>query len=168
VAETTRSASVSLRHSEFDEFLFASVGEDGNGMLLSVVSALARLDVDPWQEAAKLAGLPGETATERLASLLAALPDRGSAQRDPGTIAARLVALLPSQASSKIAVREALLSAGAVTSFWAVIYVIFMAFVLSAQFIVTRHQLAAQVDSAEAPASSTVFTTMPPPSSSQR
>jgi hypothetical protein len=27
-------------------------------MLLSVVSALARLDLDPWQEAASLTGLP--------------------------------------------------------------------------------------------------------------
>ena len=34
-------------------------------MLLSVLSALARLDIDPWQEAAQLAGLPGETATRR-------------------------------------------------------------------------------------------------------
>jgi hypothetical protein len=32
-------------------------------MLLSVVSALARLNVDPWQEATQSAGLPGDTAT---------------------------------------------------------------------------------------------------------
>jgi hypothetical protein len=39
--------------SEFDDFLYASIGEDSNGVLLSVLSALARLDVDPWEEAAK-------------------------------------------------------------------------------------------------------------------
>ena len=32
-------------------------------MLLSVLSALARLDIDPWQEAVQLAALPEETAT---------------------------------------------------------------------------------------------------------
>ena len=71
VVEMTHSASVSHLGSEFDDFLFAPIGEDRNGMLLSVLSALARLDVDPWQEAAQLAGLPGETATQRLASLIA-------------------------------------------------------------------------------------------------
>ncbi len=41
--------------SEFDNFLFAPIGVDKNGMVLSVVSALARLDVDPWEEAEELA-----------------------------------------------------------------------------------------------------------------
>ena len=69
----TYSASVSRLGSEFDDFLFAPIGEDRNGMLLSVLSALARLDIDPWQEVAELAGLPGTTATQRLASLIAEL-----------------------------------------------------------------------------------------------
>jgi hypothetical protein len=73
--------------SEFDVFLFAPIGEDRNGMLLSVLSALARLHVDPWQEAAKLARLPREAATQRLASLIAALPDGPSAHLDPGALA---------------------------------------------------------------------------------
>ena len=50
---------------EFDDFLFAPIVEDRNDMPLSVLSALARLDIDPWQEADKLARLPGETATQR-------------------------------------------------------------------------------------------------------
>jgi hypothetical protein len=36
---------------EFDNFLYASIGADRNGMPLSVLSALARLDLDPWEEA---------------------------------------------------------------------------------------------------------------------
>jgi hypothetical protein len=52
------------------EFLFAPIGEDRDGMLVSVLSGLARSDVDPWQEAARLAELPEETATQRLASLI--------------------------------------------------------------------------------------------------
>jgi hypothetical protein len=46
MAEMTRSARVSVLTPEFDDFLFAPIGEDKNGMLLRVVSALARLDVD--------------------------------------------------------------------------------------------------------------------------
>ena len=68
---------------EFEDFLFAPVGEDEHGMLLSVLSALARLNIDPWREAAKLAGMPVKTATERLASLIAALPD-GPPGTSPG------------------------------------------------------------------------------------
>ena len=64
-------------------------------MLVSVLSGLARSDVDPWQEAAKLAQLPGETATKELAALIGALPDRAASYPDPRTIAARLIALLP-------------------------------------------------------------------------
>ena len=91
----THSASVARLGPEFDEFLFAPVAESRNGMLLSVVSALARLDLDPWQEAANLAGLPKDAATQRLASMIAALPDEPSASREPVKIAARLIALLP-------------------------------------------------------------------------
>lgn len=96
----TNSASISRLGSEFDDFLFAPIGEDRNGMLLSVLSALARLDIDPWQEAAKLAGLPEESATQRLASLIAELPDEPAAHPGPATIAARLIALLPHPASA--------------------------------------------------------------------
>ena len=62
----TRAAAIALPGAEFNDFLFAPIGEDRNGMLVSVLSGLARLDVDPWQEAADLAQLPGETATQRL------------------------------------------------------------------------------------------------------
>jgi hypothetical protein len=57
--------------SQFNDFLFASVGEDGNENFLSVLSALARLDIDPWEEAAALARLTRESAIERLTSIIA-------------------------------------------------------------------------------------------------
>jgi hypothetical protein len=81
------SSSISLLGSEFEPFLLAPVGEESNGMLLSVLSGLARLDVDPWEEAA---GLPGDAATRKLASLIAALPTAASAREDSVTIAARV------------------------------------------------------------------------------
>jgi hypothetical protein len=168
VIEMTNSASLSPLGSEFDDFLFASIGEDKNGMLLSVLSALARLDIDPWQEAAKLARLPGETATGRLASLIAALPDGPSERLDPATIAGRLIALLPRRASTNILPREMLLGADAIKNSRAVIFVIIMAFMLGAQYIRANLQPPAHVDdNAHAPASSTFFPQMPPPNSGQ-
>ena len=81
--------------SEFDAFLYAAIGEDRNGMPLSVVSALARMDLDPWHEAAGLAAVSVETATGKLTSLLAALSDPILTGPSPGITAARLIALLP-------------------------------------------------------------------------
>jgi hypothetical protein len=36
-----------LQHSDLNGFLFAAVGNEANGMTLSVLSALARLEMDP-------------------------------------------------------------------------------------------------------------------------
>jgi hypothetical protein len=98
------SASVFRLDSEFDAFLYAPVGEDRNGLLLSVISALTRLDLDPWLEAAKLAQLPAKTAAKRLAGLIAALPDDALARSDPGAMADRLVGLLPRQSGIRVPV----------------------------------------------------------------
>ena len=68
-------------------------------MLLSVLSALARLDLDPWFEAASLSRLPTPAATQRLASLLSTLPTQFKTPA-PATIA-RLVGLLPQAAKEK-------------------------------------------------------------------
>jgi hypothetical protein len=81
--------------SEFNDFLFALVGEDRNGMPLSVVSMLARMELDPWVEAASLADLPAETAAQKLAAWLDVLPDPTLKPASPDTRAARLIALLP-------------------------------------------------------------------------
>jgi hypothetical protein len=102
----TRSAMTALLGPEFDAFLFASVDEEGKGGLLSVVSALTRLDVDPWREAAELARMPREAANRRLTSLIAALPDTPAGRLAPATIAGRLVKLPPRGGSSSVASRE--------------------------------------------------------------
>jgi len=83
--------------SEFGNFLFAPIGQDKNGMPLSVLSALARQDIDPWEEAAKLTQLPKEEAVSELVSLLGALPRATLASADRVTAATRLLALLPSR-----------------------------------------------------------------------
>jgi hypothetical protein len=91
----TPTASIPPLGSEFNAFLFALVGEDRNGMPLSVVSVLARMELDPWVEAASLADLPAETAAQKLAAWLDVLPDPTLKPASPDTRAARLIALLP-------------------------------------------------------------------------
>jgi hypothetical protein len=82
---------------EFDGFLFATIGVDQRGGQLSVISALARLDLDPWAEAARLARLPVEAAVQKLSSWLscyaAQMSDTGDQQKD----ARQLIDLLPKQ-----------------------------------------------------------------------
>jgi hypothetical protein len=64
-------------------------------MTLSVVSALARLEIDPWQEAARLSELPRELAAAALDGLIRRLPGGRWDPAEIGTIAARLIELLP-------------------------------------------------------------------------
>jgi hypothetical protein len=90
-----------LRHTyapelpETDPFLFASVGDEVNGIPLSVLSALARLGVDPRPEAARLSRLTSKAAEDQLARLFARLPDRPWTSPDIRRIANKLVELLP-------------------------------------------------------------------------
>ena len=58
---------LSRLESQYDAFLFASLSETDE-MTLSVLSVLARQDVDPWQEAARLTRLSREQAINSLAS----------------------------------------------------------------------------------------------------
>jgi hypothetical protein len=81
--------------SEFDEFLYAAIAEEHNGTLLSVLSALARSNLDPWEEAARLAALPRAAARQFLASMIAAIPEGPVPRGDPGLLVERLIALLP-------------------------------------------------------------------------
>ena len=80
---------------DFEAFLYAPIGEEGNGMTLSVLSGLSRLGVNPWDEAARLSLLPREGAITALDQRIAQLP-RGIWQLSDTTgIAVRLVELLP-------------------------------------------------------------------------
>jgi len=141
---------------EFDDFLFAPIGEEPNGMLLSVVSALARSKVDPWQEAAQLAHLPAKTATQRLTALIAALP---GARFDAGVTAARLITLLPRSGVATAVAPEAVF-AGAANRFLGnrpvVIFAIGWALLLGIQLIATSHQPAPQAASSNASVPGTI------------
>ena len=80
---------------EFDAFLFASVGEEIDGRPLSVLSALARLGLDPWDEAAHLAQLTREAAADQLAGMIAGLYERRWSTSEARRIAGRLIERLP-------------------------------------------------------------------------
>jgi hypothetical protein len=86
-----------IQRSDLNGFLFADVGVEANGMTLSVLSALARLGMDPWDEAGRLARQPKAKAIEGLARIIANLPASLWPLPDATAIAARLVALLPSR-----------------------------------------------------------------------
>jgi hypothetical protein len=91
---TTRDADI-LQHSDLNAFLFADVGVEANGMVLSVLSTLARRGVDPWQEAGYLAKLPRAVAIEGLARIIAAMPASPWSLQDATATAEPLVRLLP-------------------------------------------------------------------------
>lgn len=105
LGETTRTSSTSNLGATFNAFLFATVCEERNEMPLSVISVLARLDLDPWAEAAELAKMPTDSAARRLSSLLDRIVKDPPTASACETAAARLVALLPTPATTKAASR---------------------------------------------------------------
>jgi hypothetical protein len=84
-----------LGHSEYNAFLFAVVAEGEDGMPLTVLSAFSRLGLDPWQEAARLAGLPRDVATHALAETIARLLGSSQSAAASQATATELVARLP-------------------------------------------------------------------------
>ena len=86
-----------LRRSGLNEFLFAPVGTEANGMTLCVVSVFARQGNDPWLEADRLARLSRSEAIECLARIIASMPTGIWPLQAAEAIAARLIVLLPAQ-----------------------------------------------------------------------
>jgi hypothetical protein len=85
---------------DLDKFLFAEVGDETGGMPLSVISALTRLGLDPWEEAGRLSSLPNREVVEQLARLIAELPGNSRPLGEAREIASGLVLLLPKHNSS--------------------------------------------------------------------
>jgi hypothetical protein len=82
-------------NADFERFVYANVATEPNGMELSVLSALSRRGLDPWQEAQRLAQLPSFAAADGLAQILRPLPAVQALRLDVKAIAERLVTLLP-------------------------------------------------------------------------
>jgi hypothetical protein len=84
----------------FDKFLYAQLGEEANGMQVSVLSVLARQNVDPWEVAQQLTSLPREQAIRFMTPFLAHIPTGSPNRIPPEELAARLVTMLPLQDTS--------------------------------------------------------------------
>lgn len=91
----TRHAYFDTRDSDYERFLSAPLWEETSGSPLSVMSAFARLGLEPWDEADRLWRLPQNRAASALAASLSRLPIVGEKHPDYTTIAAQLVTLLP-------------------------------------------------------------------------
>lgn len=81
--------------SELDGFLYADVGQEPNGMPLTVLSLLARSGVDPWDEARRLCTLPDATAISCMTDRIRSSSARFRNRSDLRPLAARLVTRLP-------------------------------------------------------------------------
>ena len=75
VSRMTLRPEYSLGHSAYNDFLFGTLGQDAAGTEITVLSALSRLGLDPWQDSARLAALPRDEAASALAATIARLPD---------------------------------------------------------------------------------------------
>lgn len=110
VGDMIHTALAPLIGPEFDKFLGASIGANRNGTTVSMLSALARLDVDPWREAVALARMPEEAATRRLTALIGALSEEPLGVTRGEASAGDLVALLPRMARFPVASPETTLA----------------------------------------------------------
>jgi hypothetical protein len=142
-------ARFSTLSASYDDFLFAPVCEDANGMRLSVLSALARMNVDPWEEAGRLATLPKATAERTLLSVLDRVSGRSWKSLEAAAIAARLIRLLPhSGEAGPTRAPKANFAAGAAngrgrqSAYWWVL----LAVAIAMSFMLLRHQENTTVD----------------------
>ena len=88
--------------SDYDAFLFAEVGEDRTGAAVTVLSALARLDLEPWTEARALSRMDPEDARARLKMHFEAITDIPALALATQGRAAKLVSLLPKHAPIRV------------------------------------------------------------------
>jgi hypothetical protein len=158
---------------EFNRFLFASISEDRNERQLSVVSVLARMNLDPWLEAAQLSQSPKDIAARRLAGLIAALPDGPPAHANPGPNAMRLIALLPSRDDLAIPSSEALLAVVAAPKYRGAILLMMMMmmmmfFVLGILFFAANGHAPEKGNVVQDQPSTVTAPAVPPPSYGQR
>jgi hypothetical protein len=119
-----------------DPFLFAEVGREANGTPLTVLSALARADVDPWLEAERLAKMPTRAAGGRLRALISNSPGGRSILADDSDVAVdRLIALLPQGATERSSQPRSTLRANAPAIDWRVAIYITLGLMIGIQLL---------------------------------
>ncbi|SMH46820.1 hypothetical protein SAMN05661107_1769 [Maritimibacter sp. HL-12] len=117
---------------EFERFLYAPVGEDRNGYVVTVLSTLARLGLDPWTETAELVTLGREAAGAKLGLLLSRFRDVPSLESNHGRVARGLSKLLPEDPPKGTLQRDASPASGgplgASGALWTILAIIFVLF----------------------------------------
>lgn len=83
---------------DFERFLYAPVGEDRRGYNVTVLSMMARLGLDPWDETAELVTIGRQAAQTRLRKLLQRFWDVPALSSDSRKVANDLSRLLPERA----------------------------------------------------------------------
>ena len=116
--------------SDFHQFLYAFVGADRNGFMVTVLSTLARLGLDPWKEASELADLSEEAAGARLGVLLAESRDVPALSGENESITRTLIELLPTRTTRPVRLQagssQAKARMGSVVSIFAMAFVLMM------------------------------------------
>ena len=82
---------------DLDDFLFSAIGAEHDGVPLSMISVLTRLDLDPWEEAGRLSSLRKRDAVEQLLQMVAKLPGTIWPVGEAPAISARLIDRLPTR-----------------------------------------------------------------------
>ena len=77
--------------SRLDGFLLSDVGIQANGMPLSVLSMMARMGINPWEEAECLLLLPNELAVYWIAAAIGRSSVYPCKQSDVTMLASRLI-----------------------------------------------------------------------------
>ncbi len=90
-----------LGRSDLNQFLFADIGTEANGMTLSVMSVFARDGSDPWSVAGRLATLSKADAADTLAHMIAGMTRSLWAFPEAFVIAVRLIGLLPARPAAR-------------------------------------------------------------------
>src|SRR4051812_2839890 len=85
---------------DLDKFLHATVGEEQEGVTLTMISALVRLDLDPWDEASRLSALKKPEAGAQLAETISRLTGTRWTFPEARRLADALVELLPRRAQT--------------------------------------------------------------------
>lgn len=128
---------LNLHPPEFERFLFASVGEDRNGYGVAVISALARLGLDPWKETAELVTPGRDAARARLGAMLARFRGVPTHASDFGRVARDPSQLLPEAPTSGTQQRAAsTVDDGRLAESGAIRAVLALIFALSQMFLV--------------------------------
>ncbi len=146
-------ALASILSPEYNDFLFAVIDEGPNGTQLTVLSALAQANVDPWEEAARLSAMSKVTAEKALVSVFDRVPGRNWSPSEETTIAARLVERLPPRGGGGVETAAMTVGRTGISLVW----LAWVGFAIAASILsVSRHPAATVDSNISAPSSPTV------------